>query len=286
MEKALFIQTRKAFHKALLKNIIYTSNDGVPNFADNSQKFSREVSKEILTLLGVASNTEKLPGQTLGDRFELYVQQYVESAFLHLMHLRPGNWSIEKVGSRNTLAIAQYEQYTHLIDLQNLADQNKILATALGNDYAISPDIVMLRHPEEDEVINLEQRLVDDEVSKQSSLRKTVNPLPLLHASISCKWTLRSDRAQNARSEALNLLRNRKGRAPHIVIITAEPTPSRISSLALGTGDIDCVYHFALYELEEAIKRIGNGDNLSLLHIMMEGKRLKDISDLPLDLAV
>lgn len=144
----------------------------------------------------------------------------------------------------------------------------------------------MLRHPEDDKIINLESFLVDDEVSRQSSLRKSVNPLPLLHASISCKWTLRSDRAQNARSEALNLLRNRKGRAPHIVIITAEPTPSRISSLALGTGDIDCVYHFALYELEEAIKKIGNEDNLNLLHIMMEGKRLKDISDLPLDLAV
>jgi hypothetical protein len=97
---------------------------------------------------------------------------------------------------------------------------------------------------------------------------------------------LRSDRAQNARSEALNLLKNRKGRSPHIVIVTAEPTPSRISSIALGTGDIDCVYHFALYELQQAVQDIGNDDNQQLLNIMIEGKRLKDISDLPLDLAV
>jgi hypothetical protein len=81
-------------------------------------------------------------------------------------------------------------------------------------------------------------------------------------------------------------LRNRKGRSPHIVIVTAEPTPSRISSIALGTGDIDCVYHFALYELQKAVEEIGNEDNQHLLNIMIEGKRLKDISDLPLDLAL
>jgi len=76
--------------------------------------------------------------------------------------------------------------------------------------------------------------------------------VPILHGSISCKWTLRADRAQNARTEALNLVRKRKGRVPHIVVVTAEPLPSRLASLALGTGDIDRVYHFALRELQEA----------------------------------
>jgi len=107
-----------------------------------------------------------------------------------------------------------------------------------------------------------------------------------LDTSVSCKWTIRSDRAQNARSEALNLVRNRKGRLPHVVVVTAEPTPSRLASIALGTGDIDCVYHFALYELLETVKALGMGDALDLLDVMVNGKRLKDISDLPLDLAV
>ena len=53
---------------------------------------------------------------------------------------------------------------------------------------------------------------------------------------------MRSDRAQNSRTEALNLIRNRKGNLPHIVVVTGEPMPARIASLALGTGDIDCVY--------------------------------------------
>ncbi|MDD4021701.1 MAG: NgoMIV family type II restriction endonuclease, partial [Synergistaceae bacterium] len=73
---------------------------------------------------------------------------------------------------------------------------------------------------------------------------------------------------------------------PHIVAVTAEPMPSRIASIALGTGDMDCVYHFALRELKEAIERIGSEDSSELIRTMIEGNRLKDISDLPLDLAV
>jgi len=111
-------------------------------------------------------------------------------------------------------------------------------------------------------------------------------PRPILHASISCKWTLRSDRGQNARTEALNLIRNRKGNLPHIVAVTAEPLPTRIASLALGTGDLDCVYHFALPELQESVAQAGNEDQLDMLQTLIEGRRLRDISDLPFDLTV
>lgn len=71
-----------------------------------------------------------------------------------------------------------------------------------------------------------------------------------------------------------------------VAVVTGEPLPSRIASLALGTGDIDCVYHFALYELVESVKECGAEDALEMLDILIKGKRLKDISDLPLDLAV
>lgn len=88
----------------------------------------------------------------------------------------------------------------------------------------------------------------------------------------------------------MNLIRHRKGYLPHIVCVTAEPQPSRLASLALGTGDIDCVYHAFLYELKQAIEMsVADGkddDALDLLNTMIDGKRIKDISDLPLDLAV
>ncbi len=154
----------------------------------------------------------------------------------------------------------------------------------MGNEYSITPDIIISREAFEDSAINESALLVNDAVARQSPFRKLNNAEPILLASISCKWTLRSDRAQNARSEALNLIRNRKGRCPHIMVVTAEPTPSRISSLALGTGDIDCVYHFALPELRESILETENDEALQSLDIMIQGKRLRDISDLPLDL--
>jgi len=70
------------------------------------------------------------------------------------------------------------------------------------------------------------------------------------------------------------------------VAVTAEPLPTRIATLALGTGDIDCVYHFALPELRETIEEMKNQDLLEPLLAMIEGKRLRDISDLPFDLAI
>jgi hypothetical protein len=98
------------------------------------------------------------------------------------------------------------------------------------------------------------------------------------------KWTMRSDRAQNTRTEALNLLRNRKGGTPQIVVVTIEPMPSRIASIAMGTGDIDCTYHAALDELIESVRSCGRTDQLEVLQTLIEGRRLRDISDLPLDL--
>ena len=81
------------------------------------------------------------------------------------------------------------------------------------------------------------------------------------------------------------MTRNRKGRLPHIAAVTAEPLPTCIASLALGTGDLDCVYHFALPELHESISEIENEDQMDMLLILIEGRRLRDISDLPFDLA-
>lgn len=196
-----------------------------------------------------------------------------------LGHLRSGSFFVAKGGG-----ISQFDQYEHLSALQAIAKTNREIATAIGSDYLIKPDVVIGRHPEEDADINRNKFLVDGSVAKMTSLRKANSVRPILHASISCKWTLRSDRAQNARSEGLNLVRNRKGRLPHIAVITGEPMPTRLASLALGTGDIDCVYHFALTELRHAVAALNRDDTLELLDTMIEGNRLRDIADLPLDL--
>ena len=282
----LFAEERARFHAALLNSILTVSPQGVPSNADKDSKVSVSIATGIATRLRVETQSERGAGQTAGNKFEAYCADFVRRTFGRLGHMRPGDWAVQQVVGRNRLQIASYEQYAHLAALDRLSRAEAELAAALGSDYTITPDIVVTRAPEPDSVINAAELLVDDSVSMRASLRAVVNDLPLLHASLSCKWTLRSDRAQNARSEALNLIRNRKGRLPHIAVITAEPLPSRIASIALGTGDIDCVYHFALDELVDATADAGWHDARELLEVMIDGARLKDIADLPLDIAI
>lgn len=283
---SLFSNSRTRFHALLLETLLWFDGKGIATNADKGQKASINIASGILEKLVPVKSGPKVSGQRAGVRFEEACAGFVDETFSALSHMRPGSWSVFRVRGRSASAIAKFDQYQHLLNLASLSKDNAALAAALGNDYAITPDVVIAREPETDEVINFLDQLVDETVAARFSLRKSNNTTPLLHASISCKWTLRSDRAQNARSEALNLIRNRKGRLPHVVVVTAEPMPGRIASLALGTGDIDCVYHFALEELIEVVNALGYADSEELLDTMIQGKRLRDISDLPLDLAV
>ncbi|MFD1627516.1 NgoMIV family type II restriction endonuclease [Azospirillum griseum] len=282
----VFAEARRAFHAALRESTLTTNAAGVVSNADKDSAISKALARGIAERLDAQTVGERIAGQTSGNQFEGLCADFLRNTFLTLGHLRPGQWDVRRVSGRNRLEIAKYEQYAHLIALDNAARQDPELAAALGSDYTITPDIVVVREPESEAAINVHDRLVDDRVATLSSLRAVNGGKPLLHASVSCKWTIRSDRAQNARSEALNLVRNRKGRLPHVVVTTAEPLPSRLASIALGTGDIDCVYHFALYELQAAVADLGYDDAAEMLAIMVNGRRLKDLSDLPLDLAV
>ena len=285
-EAVRFTQERRAFHAALLDSILTVNSLGVTSNADKDSRLSVAIARHIAQRLQVETQSERGAGQTAGSKFEALCADFVRTTFSQLGHQRPGRWQVQQVTGRNRLEIAKYEQYAHLVALDRASRVDAELAAALGSDYTITPDVVVTRSPEPDTTINEFQTLVDNQVSTRASLRGAVQDRPLLHASLSCKWTLRSDRAQNARSEALNLIRNRKGHLPHIAVITAEPLPSRLASIALGTGDIDCVYHFALYELQEAVAAGGWEDAQDMLAVMVDGARLKDISDLPLDMAV
>ncbi|PDW03978.1 NgoMIV family type II restriction endonuclease [Candidatus Viridilinea mediisalina] len=281
-----FAESRRSFHAALLATVLRTDSAGIPTNADKDSRVSVAIAQGIIEILGAQSTGARLAGQMAGSQFETICKGYLEEVFPHLYHLRPGSWTISKGLGSGRLAIAKFDQYAHLEALDAASKANPQLAAALGSDYIIKPDVVVIRHPELDTTINAHESLVGDDSARLSSLRATNNVLPILHASILCKWTLRSDRAQNARSEGLNLVRNRKGRLPHVAVVIGEPTPSRIASIALGTGDIDCVYHFALPELLTTVKALGYSDAEELLNTMIDGKRLRDIADLPLDLVI
>lgn len=289
---ALIANARFRFHERLFEtNTLTLTKAGVASNADTSSKGSKDISGKIVDILVSEQNhfvnqVEKISGQTLGKQFELLTMEFLQETFPLLQNLRPGKWSILQLGNNNRLKTSDFEQYEHLAYLSVLTAENAQLAAALGNDYLVAPDVVIYRDLYEDDEINATQYMIDDSISCMADIRKSNGGKPLLHASVSAKYTMRSDRAQNSRTEALNLIRNRKGHLPHIVVVTAEPMPNRLASLALGTGDIDCVYHFALYELIRAVKEVGSEDAIEILETLVQGKRLKDISDLPLDLAV
>ena len=285
MEALLAIE-RKKYHKALLeKGVLTIDKDGIPSNADKSSKLSVSIANGIAQAL-MAETAEKAVGQTTGAKFELVNMEFLEATFPKMQNLRPGNWHIIKLGNRNSIKTSSFVQYEHLEYLSELTEKDAKLAASMGNDYMVAPDVVIYQDTIEDSEINKDLFIVDDSTAKMAYIRKVTSGLPILHASISAKWTMRSDRAQNSRTEALGLIRNRKGHLPHIVVVTGEPMPGRLASLALGTGDIDCMYHFALYELIEAVNKSGAEDSKELLDVLIKGKRLKDISDLPLDLVV
>lgn len=284
--ESLLATERKKYHKALIENGILTvDKNGIPSNADKSSRLSVSIAAEIARVL-IAETAEKAVGQTSGAKFELVNMEFLANTFPKLQNLRPGEWHIVKLGNRNTMKTSSFAQYEHLDYLSRLIEADTRLAASMGNDYMVAPDVVIYRESVEDAEINRTQVIVDDDIATMAFLRKKNGGLPILHASISAKWTMRSDRAQNSRTEALGLIRNRKGNLPHIAVVTGEPLPGRLASLALGTGDIDCMYHFALYELVDAVRKSGAEDSIELLNVLIQGKRLKDISDLPLDLAV
>ena len=283
-------ELRRNYHDRIGDQIVrfsWKNGRTYPNFADGSSRSSVLIAGGIAKTLGFASqDMGKISGQTAGALFEKFTCEFIEEAFTAISHLRPGHWRYLTTQTQ----ISNFVQYRHLKMLDALVSDNQTLSTALGHGYIVTPDIVVARSATTQEEVNAFQAILDNPGIASltpflDSNQSTV--VPFLHASVSCKWTIRSDRSQNTRTEALNLIRNRKGSLPHIVAVTAEPLPMRIASLALGTGDLDCVYHFALDELREVCEILPGGEDQSeMLATMIQGNRLRDISDLPFDLAV
>jgi len=275
---------RKKYHTEICRRILGLRN-GVPNIADMGSHTSRSLASGLVKRLQYPLCKKPASGQTVGMLFAEITMGFLNDAFKLLHHLRPGKWTFS--ASQAGSGITSYDQYEHLAILDAALKKHRDLAAILGSEYIIRPDIVIGREPLTDPEINSGRDVMGrGEVSKLTSLRRQNyrDSRPILHATVSCKWTIRSDRSQNTRTEALNLIRNRKGKTPHIVSVTAEPMPTRLASLAMGTGDIDCVYPMSLPELSSSVDDSGNEDQRDMLDTLVSGKRLRDISDLPFDL--
>lgn len=221
---------------------------GNPNICDKDSEQSVSISEFILDDLNLPVEGFT-PSNSPGTKLEHAIRDHLER---ELVALEPGStWDVRCKQN----PIESFSQYAHLADLRDAIEEDDAgtLQVVVGGDYLVKPDVTVGRG----------------------------DNVPALHASVSCKWTLRSDRAQNARTEARGLLQHRKGRAPHIVVVTAEPLPSRLASLAFGTGDIDAMYHICFPSLVAAVETVGNDAEKQNLEVMVAGNRLLDYAELP-----
>ncbi len=225
----------------------------VPNVADSASKTSIAISSRILELLDIKTATDRT-GQSEGTALEEETKRFLEG---ELRLQAPDRlWDVERGG-----LITDFQQYRHLAKLDDLIrrDTSGTLSVEIGRDYQIRPDVT----------VGL----------------SVGGPRPVLHAAVSCKFTIRSDRVQNIRHEAVMLTRHRRGRQPHIVAVTAEPLPSRLAAIARGTGELDAVYHVCLAALEEATQEAGTPEQRQVLDEITRQDRLFDLADLPFALA-
>jgi len=279
-----FDKAREEFHARLCREVLLIDSDHVASNADSNDPVSKKIALGLAKKLG-ATSVNWVAGQTLEKFFVDACTVFVRTTFADLAHLRPGKWTVASSSERE-MDITGFEQYSHLRRIRRLSEEYPQLRTTLGDNLDVKPDIVVFREPRDDEEINKHSFLVRNSDTPLASLLKSCTALPTLHASISCCWAMGDGGADNLRSEALNLLRYRKGHSPHLMVITAEPNPERLATICFGTGEIDCIYHFALPELSAASRKIRYSPYRATFEKLIEGDRLRDISDLPLDLAV
>jgi len=213
---ALIANARYHFHERLFEtNTLTFTSAGVASNADTSSRGSKAIARRIVDIMVEEHNyhvntVDKISGQTLGKQFESLSMWFLRETFPHLQSVRPGRWTILQLGNNNKLKTSDFAQYEHLAYLNALTTENAQLAAALGNDYLVAPDVVVYRDLYEDDEINVDEYIVDERFGTMADIRKVNGGKPILHASVSAKFTMRSDRAQNSRTEALNLIRNRK----------------------------------------------------------------------------
>ncbi|TGN64234.1 restriction endonuclease [Nocardioides eburneiflavus] len=228
----------------------------VPNTADTSSATSMGLAAATLDNLGVnrhvASNVPADPGGHL----ETMCGQDLGVALLDRAPER--EWDV-----RCGVLISNFAQYAHLNELDRLVVAQPELRVTIGRDYLIRPDVTVAILPTPGDF----------------------GQDPFLHGVVSCKWTIRSDRVQNIRHEFGQMIRHRRGRQPHLVTLTAEPLPTRLASIARGTGEVDATYHIAFEALAQAVAEVGNPEQRSAWDECVGQGRLRPYSDLAETLA-
>lgn len=269
---------RSAYHREISARIICCRN-GMCNLGDVSSNTSRTLARNVINRMGYPTGSQPLADEEARIAFCEITKDFLNEALRLLAHSRRSDWTASLI--KESPDIVAFGEGKRLAPVLRLLKAHDDLSATLEDDYVITPHIIVTRAAMSDNEVGPEAAVGRDAVSglPPGAAGNRAQTRRVLGAAISCKWSL-----PRARTEALNLIRNRKGKTPHIVAVVAEPMPTRLASLAMGTGDIDCVYHMALPELRAAATECGFEDQADMLETLVAGRRLRDIGDLPFDL--
>lgn len=204
--------------------------------------------------------------------------------------------------------LADFEQFDHLSALKSLSDEAGSARVARTLDQIrrfvtsriVSPprDVARLTslldaHQRMITTVTDERQQLIDQIGEESLLRLDVvayrDDLPTrphLLAGFSLKWSLRTDRAQDCRTQGAKMSALRRGRMPHFAAVTMEPRPAMLALLGRGSGDLDCVYHLDLSALGDAVEAyyLANRPPRQRMHDtfrrLVDQRRLRDYDEL------
>lgn len=145
MDPSIVARLRAEYHRRICSEILAKRKEtNAINIADVSSKASSQFAVAMARKMGHPLCANAPSGQTAGTRFTACTMDFVQLVFDRLIHLRPGRWVFSTSTAKG---IAQFDQYEHLAALEKLVKENPELATTLGMEYIITPDIVVFRSP-------------------------------------------------------------------------------------------------------------------------------------------
>lgn len=258
----IILQERKNFHKDLFDRGIYVlKEDDCPSNTCSDTSYCIDIAKSVAKKLNIGHG--EYCSRNVGYEFEEVVKQFIENT---LNKISDDKWRVSRLKNDKKF-LYEYAQYGYL-------DKQKT------DEYIACPDIVVSKKSDVSKWVNA--------VRKATNNSANVNHKPVLISSISCKWSLRTDRAQNNCKEVLDLIEKRHGSVPKIFCVIGDVYPPHLRSVipsANSSGKIDCVYHIALPEFINALNKSKNNSRMiQEFHNYIDLGILKDISELPLDL--
>lgn len=270
---------------------------GKPNTSDRTKADSVALGFAMFDALGVPRDT---PGQ---DETGLPFAQKVAADLAARLSAAERGIEVAPEGAVNT-----FQQYRHVGALADIAADPspaftkawRRLTTEARKRIAAPPSAVdrleqLIADVESATASEAQlRRRVLDEIGAESLLKldvvvaRTQPPrLAELEIGLSLKWSLRTDRAQDCRSQGAKLSALRRGRMPHFAAVTMEPRPYMLNLLGGGSGDVDCVYHLHLPALQAAIDEVyGNRTDKTSQRIvagfqrLVEQRRVRDYDEL------